>query len=78
MNTSNDDVSKLAPFKFLGFTFDKTTGNNEYPTTCPFSDKEGKMYVNGATGQWKSFTTNKAGNIIIFAWNIHQTKRFKK
>lgn len=60
------DESKLAPFKFLGLTFGKASDNINYPTTYPFSEKEGKMYVNCETGQWNSFTSNKQGNIITF------------
>jgi len=63
---SKAEVNKLAPFKFLGFDFGPTTGNDEYPTTCPFSDKEGKMFVNAKTGLWNSFTSDKKGNIVTF------------
>jgi len=64
--SDNKEENKLAPFKFLGFVFERSSDNINFPTTCPFSDKEGKLYVNSETGQWISYTSDKRGNIITF------------
>ncbi len=66
MNKPEIKDNMLAPFRFLGLEFDKSANDKDYPTTCPFSEKEGKMYVNSETGQWNSFTSDKKGNVITF------------
>lgn len=63
---TDKEIDYLAPFKFLGLTFGKASDGINFPTTCPFSEKENKLYVNQKTGQWNSFTSNKHGNVLTF------------
>ena len=65
------DFNYLAPFKFLGFEFGNSNNGTDYPTYCPFSEKENKLYVNSETGVWKSFTADTQGNVLTFLHDFY-------
>ena len=71
--------SKLSFFEFLGISLKKAGSGSEYYGNCPFTEDgttKNKLYVNGDTGQWKSFTSDKEGNIYTFMRDYYELRRY--
>lgn len=62
----------LKPFEVHGVTFTHTAGN-QVVGNCPFSDREGKFYVNRSNGLWDSKTAGLSGNLSGFLEQISKT-----
>jgi hypothetical protein len=75
-----EDKKWLKSFEQFGLQFPKTAPDGlNFPTFCPFSEKENKLVVHKDTGMWHSFTTDKKGNLYSFMeqyydFRLKQTK----
>lgn len=67
-------VDFLSGFEQLGITDFKDSGDGKnFRATCPFSDKEGKLYVNKFNGLWDSKVEGISGNFKRFLHEFYTT-----
>lgn len=65
--SDNQDKGYLAAFEQLGIDdWIDSSDEKNYRGTCPFTDKEGKLYVNKINGLWDSKTAGVGGNFAKF------------